>query len=323
MVVLSSNLSSSLFSRVPSPPSSCSNCSRCFHFLPYLRISRTRVTVSSSSPSPFMDSQGRRFIDFPYVSEPHRQLMVELVTTVENRLEHHLLPCTLPPDVQYYENQTGTAHGSLNIRSANKSSPIDFILGSWLHCKLPSGELNITSLSAYLNPSTDAPHFLFELIRNSPTCLVVILDLTPRKDLVLYPDYLKTFYEDTQLDKQRELVHKIPKTQSYFSSSLYIRSVVSPTAILVRIEDKTGEHMEEIVRDELGPVAKEVLRVWLDQCACAKREVGESERALLKKRDSLIKIKTIEIDLGSNFPRLFGEEVAARVLGAMKEVFDT
>lgn len=124
MVVLSSNLSSSLFSRVPSPPSSCSNCSRCFHFLPYLRISRTRVTVSSSSPSPFMDSQGRRFIDFPYVSEPHRQLMVELVTTVENHLEHHLLPCTLPPDVQYYENQTGTAHGSLNIRSANKSSPV-------------------------------------------------------------------------------------------------------------------------------------------------------------------------------------------------------
>ena len=73
-------------------------------------------------------------------------------------------------------------------------SQIDFVLGSWVHSELPTGgSLDITSLSAYLNSSTDAPNFVFEMIRSSPTMLVLILDLPPRKDLVLWPDDLKTF----------------------------------------------------------------------------------------------------------------------------------
>ena len=101
---------------------------------------------------------------------------------------------------------------------------IDFVLGSWLHCELPSGvALNITSLSAYLNSSTDAPNLLVELIRSSPTSMVLILDLPPRKDLVLDPDYLKTFYEDTHLDQHRQHLEKLPEVRPYFSSSLYIR----------------------------------------------------------------------------------------------------
>jgi red chlorophyll catabolite reductase len=103
-------------------------------------------------------------------------------------------------------------------------------LGSWLHCKLPTGgALNITSLSAYLNPSTDAPNFMIELIQSSPTSLVFILDLPPRKDPVLSPDYLQTFYENTQLDTHRQMLAKLPEVQPYVSSSLYLRSVLSPT----------------------------------------------------------------------------------------------
>uniref|UniRef100_A0A5B6Z562 red chlorophyll catabolite reductase n=1 Tax=Davidia involucrata TaxID=16924 RepID=A0A5B6Z562_DAVIN len=275
-----------------------------------------------------MDPQSggrKRFMEFPYVSDPHRDLMVELVSMVETRLDSYLLPCNLPPDVQYYHNQSGTAHATLHIRSGLNSSTIDFILGSWIHCELPSGgALNITSLSAYLNTSTDAPNFLIELIRSSPTSLVLILDLPPRKDLVLHPEYLHTFYEDSQLDRQRQLLEKIPEVRPYFSSSLYIRCVVSPTAILVRIDTEAGgtDRMEEIVQDHVSPIAKEVLGMWLDRCACGEREVGESERAYLAKRDQVTKSKTIEIDLGSSLPRLFGQEVAARVLGAMQEVFN-
>lgn len=250
--------------------------------------------------------------------------MAELVSTVETRLDSYLLPCNLPPDVQYYENQSGSAQASLQVRPGIKSSPIDFILGSWLHCELPTGgALNITSLSCYLNSLTDAPNFLIELIQSSPNSLVLILDLPPRKDLVLHPDYLKTFYEDTQLDKQRQYLEKLPESQPYSSSSLYIRCVVSPTAVLIRVETEAGkpERMEEIVRDHVGPVAKEVLRVWLDLCACTEREVAESERDSLAKRDQIVKRRTIEIDLGSSLPRLFGEEIAARVLEALLEVF--
>ncbi|POO02798.1 Red chlorophyll catabolite reductase [Trema orientale] len=290
------------------------------------KLSRRRVLSISASTTPFhmeLHNEGRpKFIEFPYVSAPHRSLMSDLVSMVETHFDSQLLPCTLPPDVQYYQNQSGTSHASLHIRSGHVSSPIDFILGSWIHCQLPNGgALNITSLSAYLNSSTDSPNFLMELIRSSPTSLVLILDLPPRKDLVLDPDYLQKFYEDTKLEAQRQLLEKIPEVKPYFSSSLYIRSVVSPTAILIRIESEKAERMEEIIEDHVGPVAKQVLRLWLDKCASEKREVAETERDYLQKRDKLVRTKTIEIDLASSLPRLFGPETAERVMAAVKEYF--
>ncbi|KAL6993748.1 red chlorophyll catabolite reductase [Sarracenia purpurea var. burkii] len=309
------------FSASPLPLCSC--------FRSPLPSNSARLSYSSSSASPLMDplneGEPKRFMEFPYVSSRYRDLMVKLVSTLESRLNPYLLPCNLPPDVQSYHNHTRTAHASLHIRSGLKPSPIDFMLGSWLHCELPSGSLNIMSLSAYLSPSTDAPNFLMEIIQSSPTSLVFILDLPPRKDLVLHPDYLQAFYEDTQLDRCRQQLERLPEVQPYSSSSLYIRCVVSPTAILVRIEAEAGrtERMEEIVRDHVSPVANEVLGIWLDRCAFGGREVREEiERADLARRDQVIKNKTVEIDLGSSLPRLFGEEVAGRVLGAIREVFN-
>lgn len=202
---------------------------------------------------------------------------------------------------------------------------IDFILGSWLHCKLPTGgALNITSISSYLNSSTDAPNFLIELIQSSPTALVLILDLPPRKDLVFYPEYLQTFYEETKLDSQRQVLDKIAEVRPYYTSSLYIRSVVSPTAIMVRIEVEAGrpERVEEIINDHVDPIAKEVLGIWLDKCSCVRKDIGEADKAYLQKRDRLVRNKTIEIDLGSNLPKLFGPEIADRVLGVMRDYFD-
>lgn len=205
---------------------------------------------------------------------------------------------------------------------------IDFILGSWVHSELPTGAaLNITSLSAYLNSSTDAPNLLIELIQSSPSSLVLILDLSPRKDLVLHPDYLHTFYESTRLDEYRQMLEKVPEVRPYFSSSLYLRCVVSPSAIMVRVDTETetgaGEstRLDYIITNHVHPVAKQVIGIWLNQCACGGRHVGESDKAYLEKRDGLIKNKTIEIDLGSSFPRLFGPQVASRVLGEIQKVF--
>ncbi|EOX91406.1 Red chlorophyll catabolite reductase, putative [Theobroma cacao] len=286
---------------------------------------RPQIFASASPASSPMDTNPRKFMDFPFVTTPHRNLMIDLVSTVENRLESQLKPCTLPPDVQHYCNQSGTSQGSLHIRSGHSSSQVDFILGSWLHCELPTGgALNITSLSAYLNVSTDAPNFLIELIQSSPTSLVVILDLPPRKDLVLYPEYLQTFYENTRLDSLRQTLEKLPEVQTYYSSALYIRCVTSPTSIMIRVDTKGAGpgRMEEIVKDHVDPVAKAALGIWLDQCACGQRNVDEAEKAYLEKRDGLIKNKTIEIDLGSNFPRLFGPDIANRILGVIREVYN-
>ncbi|KAK9061856.1 hypothetical protein SSX86_019040 [Deinandra increscens subsp. villosa] len=284
----------------------------------YASKSNSCSASKSNSLSPPGDQMG--FMDFPYVSASHRDLMIDLASTLETRLDSFLNPCALPPDVQSYKNETGTSHAALHLRSGLHSSPIDFIIGSWLHCELPSGgTLNITTLSAYLNSLTDSPNFFAELFQISPTSMVLMLDLPPRMDLVLHPDYLKTFYENTQLDLHRQHLHKLPEVKPYFSPSLYIRSIVSPTAILVRIET---ERPEEMIRTHVTPVAKEVLKTWLDVCVFGDRAVvGEGERGCLKRKDDMRKRKTIEVDLGVNLPRLFGEETANRVLEALREVF--
>ncbi|TXG59438.1 hypothetical protein EZV62_014011 [Acer yangbiense] len=287
--------------------------------------SRNRITCTATpaSSSSSMEEGRRKLMEFPYVSAPVRDLMVELISTAENRLESQLLPCTLPLDVQYYENPTGNSQASLQIRRGLDSSPIDFILGCWIHSKLPTGgDLNITTLLGYMNSFTDAPNCLIEIIQPSPTSVIIILDLPPRKDPVLYPDYLHTFYESTQLDTYRLKIEKIPEAKPFISASLHVRSLLSPTKIMFSVETEAGDsaRMEEIVRSHLIPVFKDVLGIWLNQCACGVREVGETEKAYLKKRDGLIRTKSIEMDLESSFPTLFGPEVASRVISEIRKV---
>ena len=67
-----------------------------------------------------------KFIDFPFVSSAQKNVMVDLVSRLENRLHSELLPCTLPPDVQYYQSQTATAQASLHIRSGSDDSQVNF-----------------------------------------------------------------------------------------------------------------------------------------------------------------------------------------------------
>ncbi|XP_047319073.1 red chlorophyll catabolite reductase, chloroplastic [Impatiens glandulifera] len=285
--------------------------------------------LASANPPPLQmnssdDAERKRFMEFPYASSSVRDLMVDLFSTVEERLKSELLPCSLPNDVRYFTNQSGTAQNSLYIRSANKPSKVEFILGNWLHSNLPSGgSLNITSLSCYLSTATDAPNFLIELIQSSPDSLILILDVPPRKDLVLHPEYLQIYYEETQTDKHRQLLLKVPEIQPYNSSSLYIRSVVSPTAVLISVQTGVdGEgRMEEIVKENVTPAAKELLALWLDKCVCGGDRVAEVDMETLAARDRMVRRKSIEIDLGSAFPKLFGEEVASRVLDVMRVAF--
>jgi len=70
------------------------------------------------------DHLRRKFMEFPYVSPTRKQLMVDLMSTVENRLQSQLLPCNLPPDVRNFNNPNGSAEASLHIRSGDKSSPV-------------------------------------------------------------------------------------------------------------------------------------------------------------------------------------------------------
>lgn len=103
--------------------------------LPPLRFqtksSSRRVLNAALPSSEKMRSGGRgaaesKLMEFPHLTAAHRDLMVDLIQGVENGVGEHLLPSTVPPDVEYYENQSGTSQGTLLIRSALQSSPVTF-----------------------------------------------------------------------------------------------------------------------------------------------------------------------------------------------------
>ncbi|WZZ23615.1 hypothetical protein YC2023_007016 [Brassica napus] len=308
--------SSPLLSPLPSIRSKPSRFSK--------RVLTVQVQFQSMDQNDLLLRQ--KFMEFPYVSPTRRELMVDLMSTLEDRLHSQLLPCTLPTDVRNFKNPNGSAEASLHIRSGEKSSPIDFVIGSWIHVKIPTGvSLNITSISAFLNSSTEAPNFVVELIQSSPTSLVLILDLPHRKDLVRHPDYLQTFYQDTALDTHRQSLLKLPEIKPYVSPSLFVRSAFSPTASMLKIDADEGERLEEILREHVSPAAKQVLEVWLERCAKEEegeeRVVGEEEKLELERRDKSFRKKSIEEDLDLQFPRMFGDEVSSRVIHAIKEAF--
>lgn len=100
---------------------------------------RTGFSYSSSSSMDSGDELRAKFMEFPYVSGAHRELMVELLSSVESRIGPSLQGCTLPPDVQHFGNPTATARASLHLRSGLPSSqvppPLIFILCFFLNLR--------------------------------------------------------------------------------------------------------------------------------------------------------------------------------------------
>jgi len=152
---------------------------------------------------------------------------------------------------------------------------------------------------------------------------VVLLDLLPRKDLALHPDYLQKYYENTWMDEQRANIEELPQARPYRSPSLFVRSAFSPTAVLVTIDCGQGGDgaLEEIVSGRLATVAKEVLRIWLDCCADSTTEMDDTERDFLLKRDQLVRSKSIEVDLTASLPRMFDPDVSSRVISEIRKAF--
>ncbi|KAG8091350.1 hypothetical protein GUJ93_ZPchr0012g19269 [Zizania palustris] len=254
----------------------------------------------------------------------HREVARKLAHHAESRLGARLLPSAVPAEVAEFRNGAGNAVCSLDVRRGSPGSTIDFMLQSSLHCKVANGAIDITSLLIFLNASTDAPHFLMEFIQGNPTSMVVILDLLPRKDLALHPEYLEKYYENTQLDKQREKIEELPQARPYRSQSLFVRSAFSATAILVSIDCGQGGEsiMDEVVRGQLATAAKELLQIWLDSCVDHTTKMEEGERECMINRDQIVRSKSIEVDLTSNLPRMFDPDISSRVIAEIRKAFE-
>lgn len=192
------------------------------------------------------------------------------------------------------------------------------MLESWLHASLPFGTLDIGTVVIMLGRESDSPHFLFEFILSGPV-LVVVLDHLPRKDLVLDAAYLKRFYEDTELDRVRQIFEKGPASKPYVSPVLFVRSVVSPTAAVFSLSDNSevaGGLLEEQIANVVHPGATQALQVWLDSFLTRGLPVQNPGEML--KRDNQIKEKGVEVDLSANLPRLFGQDITNRIVAAFR-----
>ncbi|KAH7438854.1 hypothetical protein KP509_04G033800 [Ceratopteris richardii] len=168
---------------------------------------------------------------------------------------------------------------------------------------------------------TDAPHLLFEFIQLGPNSLVVFLDLLPRKNLVFDGEYLKRFYEDTALESIRQELQKSPGAQRYDPPTLYFRCLLSPTCIMYKVEGSSEQgqnSLDQIIENSVSPAAKGVVNIWLESVFKLGKKVHDADAEILLGLDTVIKTKGVEADLSANMPRLFGQELADRVVQAIQ-----
>lgn len=69
----------------------------------------------------------------------------------------------------------------------------------------------------------------------------------------------------------------------------------------------------------MQPAATTVLQTWLEGYKDLSHALDSDAMAYMKKRDDLIKTKGVEVDLSANMPRLFGQEIADRVVAAFRK----
>jgi len=256
------------------------------------------------------------WVEFPKLSPAGKKVMDTVANLMDQGIGEALRPSQTAEDVRSFKGANG--EGSVTIRAGQEGSKIDFVLGSWLNCALPFGELNIATLIAMLGPEADSPHLLFEFIQSGSDALVLVLDLLPRKDLVLDPEYLARFYENSKLESIRQTFEAHPNAQPYLSSALYVRSVVSPTALLYKVSGGDGG-LDAVIGELVQPAATSLFQTWLEGYKTVGQAMDSDAMAYMKKRDELIKAKGVEVDLSSNMPRLFGQEVADRVVAAFRK----
>ncbi|KAG6553808.1 hypothetical protein Mapa_004725 [Marchantia paleacea] len=283
-----------------------------------VKAGRTRAAATESTFGEIgrgsMQIDGRRF---PFLSGAGQKVLTNVCSILEKELGPFLKSSITPSDVRYFKSEQGNAEGSVFLR-AGKDSKVDFTLESWLHATLPFGTLDIATLVVMLGPETDSPHFLFEFIQSGPS-LVVVLDHLPRKDLVMESEYQKRFYEDPDLDKIRQLFDTAPDSKPYISSVLFIRSVVSPTAVLYKLSASTqvdGGGLEEQIENVVYPGSEKMVKEWVESFRTRGLPVTNADDMV--KRDNQIKTLGIEVDLSVNLPRLFGQEISDRIVHAFR-----
>ena len=82
---------------------------------------------------------------------------------------------------------------------------VDRVLASWLMLNGPRGPIAFATVTVLMGTSTDTPHFNLEVILQPASDkqsagVTVVIDLTPRRDLVLHSDYLQRVYGETRLN---------------------------------------------------------------------------------------------------------------------------
>eukprot|EP00271_Cylindrocystis_brebissonii_P005796 TRINITY_DN1808_c1_g1_i1.p1 TRINITY_DN1808_c1_g1~~TRINITY_DN1808_c1_g1_i1.p1 ORF type:complete len:386 (+),score=81.12 TRINITY_DN1808_c1_g1_i1:62-1219(+) len=316
----------------------------------------TKVTNRQDSSLKMADDEKNTpGFDFPNLCPAAQEMMAEALAIVEKELGAELLPSRTISSVRSFQNANGTSKGSIVLRAGADRSKVDRMLVSWLHCELPppmGGPLDVATLTVLMGTATDAPHLLLEFpFSGGNQRVTAVLDLLPRRDLVLHADYLERTYTATTLPALFTECEANPKLQRYVPPTLFFRAATSPTALLYTLdptkwapspsdnsqeagipgalsanngpiaggaEGGPKEALDKGVKEILYPIVKKVVEEWAASVRKA-QSVPESEREEMAKRDMSVIQNGIEKDLTGSLPRLFGEEVTARIVEAFRK----
>ena len=182
---------------------------------------------------------------------------------------------------------------------------MDWLVHSWIGD--PEAGFTNIHLTAWLGPATDVPH-LGIACGTLPT-LWCFVDLLPRTDLLVDPDYVDRYYEPA--NEAYMALKNDPEAESFISQDTFTRAGVSQSAFCV-VLPTTPERVTQI--GELATLRLEQWFGYLDEAS----PVPEADRPALAARDQAVRRNIAERDPANALAeRFFGKDLTDRLVGSL------
>jgi hypothetical protein len=214
---------------------------------------------------------------------------------------HSSMPDVRFADVANYSSEDGSMIGSLEAVCGSEG------VASIIHSTIESvtGTFRVDRLNVWLDSCNPVPHLIMEYGTTPFGKSIAYLDILPRVDLAINPEYVSWFYSTIAGDVSRVNFDTIP----------YVKALRSPAAYVAIFPKDDFEAIESTkVR------CKDLFTqwyTWLGSTPYLVRDDQESrDRA---KRDRLLRDCAIENDPGNAYAKQwFGDAKCERLLLALK-----
>ncbi|GBG85245.1 hypothetical protein CBR_g39811 [Chara braunii] len=304
---------------------------------PRLRSSRCKLSFGSqSSPDSVASLAPERSPPFNIYDDKEveffqagRELHLDLRRKIESEGGVTFKDNKAPPELTYMSNPDNLARGSFVLRNGDGDEVHAMVEGA-IRMVRDGKSIGTSFFSLWMGPSTDAPHIMFEWFMSEKR-VFFLMDLKPRRDLVLHVDYLDEVYMNSGLEELRNRCDKDERMKKYHLTRLYAQHSFSPSYLAYTValsddpinKDEGGEEdggpMPRALREVVRPIALECLDIWLSlRRSRANNVSSSSDRESLARRDYVHRAETIRREEG--LERTFGVELASKLKDAIKSV---